>query len=72
MYIYKLVRKIFCRKDIGIYISYGIECHRKGILITKVPDISTDKAFVRHLAELLTAEQCEPLHLFDVIEDFMP
>lgn len=72
MYYYKLVRQIFFRKNIGIYISYGIECHRKGILITAVPDISTDKAFVHRLAELLTAEQCEPLHLSDVIEDFMP
>ena len=72
MYIYKLVRQIFCRKNIGIYISYGIECHQNGILITAVPDISTDKAFVFRLADLLTAEQCEPVHLLDVVEDFMP
>ena len=36
-----------------------------------LPDISTDFTFVLRLAGLFTEKQLDPIHLLDVLEDFL-
>jgi hypothetical protein len=55
--------------DIGKKRVYGIEV--QSILIERVDDISSDKNLVFSLLQKLADEQCSPLHLTNVIEDFI-
>ena len=60
---------------IGHYRSYGIaavclSCSRCEIPAF-VSDVSTDYSFVSHLADLFTRNYLDPLHLLNVIEDFI-
>lgn len=48
------------------YRSYGIRCAE-----FEVGDISTDKAEVEALVELCNSGGLEPIHLLNVIEDFL-
>lgn len=53
----------------GLYvlnIQDGIETE-----VMHLPDISTDFSFVLRLADILTRKQLDPIHLLDVIEDFL-
>jgi len=47
-----------------------LDCkHRPSPALALVPDISVDRTFVEHLAELYTAYQLDPVHLLDAVED---
>ncbi|MDR2932211.1 MAG: DUF6514 family protein [Oscillospiraceae bacterium] len=55
-----------CRHpDIGSYHTYGIEI----VPPSPIHDVSTDRAFVEHMAGLFTAGQLSPLHFSDAVED---
>jgi N-acetylglutamate synthase-like GNAT family acetyltransferase len=56
-------------EGIGKKQVYGIEV--QSILKERVDDISSDKNLVISLLQKLAEEQCSPLHLKDVIEDFV-
>lgn len=60
--------------SIGKYTAYGIAVYEmvnknKKELI-RVSDVSTDKIAVEKLVELCNKEHLEPVHIYDVIEDF--
>ena len=57
--------------DIGYYRTFGLKVFDNGVLYTSVPDISADENVVSHLAQLCMDEQPDPVHLYDVIEDFL-
>ena len=70
-YIYKAVRQELRADELGTYVTYGIRVSSDGQQLTFVSDVSTDEQAARHLAELCTSEQLDPIHLNDVIEDFL-
>lgn len=64
------VREELCTPELGTYVSYGIRAVlASGEETAFVSDVSTDQAFVEHLAMLCTMGQLSPIHLRDVIED---
>lgn len=73
MYLYLLVEGEFVSPDTGVYSSFGLrvvlvqEGRTEELLL--VPDISTDRSFVMHLARLFTKLQPAPLHLRDILQD---
>lgn len=73
---YRSIPETCSHPDCGVYISYGIQayqhCDEHCQLISAVHDISTKQQFVEQLAILFTRQQLSPLHLFDVITDFLP
>ena len=75
MFLYQVIKETLYHEDIGSYISYGLKVLflSYGIYeeITKVSDISIDRNAVTLLAEQCTKGQLYPVHLMDVIEDFL-
>ncbi|WP_392391634.1 DUF6514 family protein [Zongyangia hominis] len=61
--------------DIGCYRSFGLHCFACGPLsrklVVSLPDVSPDADFVKNLAVLLTKGQLYPVHLLDVVVDFL-
>lgn len=56
-------------------ITYGIACIEEddGIseLIIQIPDISTDREKIEHLVQLCNVLQLSPIHLQDVVDDYI-
>lgn len=53
-------------------ISYGIGLiDDSGTLIETVPNLSSDRAAVAQLTELCNTLSLDPLHLWDVVYDFL-
>lgn len=63
------------KPGIGKYTTYGIVVYemvnqnRKELI--RVSDVSTDKNKVENLIALCNEEHLEPVHIYDVIEDFL-
>ena len=75
MYNYNIFVEDLKNEDFGAYTAYGIVVcsmennQRKEVL--RVSDVSTDKEIVENLIDLFNKEQLEPVHIYDVIEDFL-
>ena len=65
------IKEVLFSFDLGYYCSFGIEVFEEGVLCMKISDVSPDECMVSTLASLCTSEQLEPIHLYDVIEDFL-
>lgn len=65
----------FDSPDLGSHRAYGLRVlsmqDGQPVELARVPDLSTDSALVERLAELLTMGQLDPLHLPEVVEDFL-
>ena len=48
------------------YTSFGIRCDA-----VSIEDISPDKRAVDSLVALCNSEELEPVHLYDIVEDFL-
>lgn len=75
MFCYALVEGDFWLPDFGHYHSFGLQVgsleHGVYTALTTIPDVSTDREFVRSLARQFTACQLDPIHLMDVLEDIL-
>lgn len=75
MFVYRCCAERRSSPDEGSYDCFGLmvqrlDCkHRPSPALALVPDISVDRTFVEHLAELYTAYQLDPVHLLDAVED---
>ena len=59
-----------CRTSDGIrYTGWGIEGSGEGE--ARLEDVTEDKQFALLLAAALNREQAEPVHVFDIISDFL-
>lgn len=58
-------------EEVGFYIGYGIKVVENGKEMLKISDVSTDKDAVKALAEKCNKGCLDPIHLFDVIEDYL-
>ncbi len=67
--------RIFSRRcrtaDGTAYIGWGIEGTGEGEETLRVEDVTEDKRFAQLLAAALNRERAEPVHVFDVISDFL-
>jgi len=52
-------------------ISYGISCIEGEKLVSKVQDLSPNKAEIEKLVNLCNELKLEPCHLNDIAEDFI-
>lgn len=61
-----------CRTADGVrYIGWGIEGTGPGEEPLRLEDVTEDRRFAALLAAALNREQAEPVHVFDVISDFL-
>lgn len=51
--------------------TYGIGAIYNGVLITEIRDISTNYNKIKNLVYLCNNENLSPIHLMDVVEDFL-
>ena len=69
------VEQVLFAPCLGHYRSFGIAAVRLSRSRCEIPafvsDVSTDYSFVSYLADLFTRGHLEPLHLLNVIEDFI-
>lgn len=72
---YHIIPETCSHPDCGTYHTYGIQafsCQNEQLQpITGVHDVSTKQEFVERLAKLFTEHQLSPVHLQEVIEDFI-
>lgn len=68
LYILTSTTKVF--DGIGRRIVYGIDVKSNSVT-ERVEDISSNQDEVLSLLHKLAKEQCSPLHLKDVVEDFL-
>ena len=54
-----------------IYTSYGIGCENAGNLLFQINDLSINKDRVSKLVYLCNDLQLDPIHIDDVVEDFL-
>ena len=51
--------------------TYGIGAIHNGVLVTEIRDISTNYNKIKNLVYLCNDENLSPIHLMDVVEDFI-
>lgn len=75
MYVYRVVRQKLFKPELGLYCTFGLLalCVHAGRAapLRLVQDVSADRTVVAELAAQCTAEQLEPCHLHDVIDDVL-
>lgn len=75
MFLYVPIRECLCSPLTGPYRSTGIRVFcvsaKKLKEVTFIADVSCVELEVTNLAFLCTAGQLDPIHLTDVIEDFL-
>lgn len=63
---YELVTTTIVHEEIGSYIGYDIRYGEH-----TVTDISLDRAKIENLIERMNSDELSPLHMMDIIEDFL-
>ena len=53
------------------YTGWGIEGRGEGEEPLRLEDVTEDKRFAELLAAALNREKAEPVHVFDVVSDFL-
>lgn len=75
MILYFAFKQKLFHSDIGCYTSYGImaaQVHLRGWkCVAFVPDVSTSMSKTVTLAIRCTVGKLDPIHLLDVVEDFL-
>ncbi len=65
--------------EIGSYISYGLRClsapvdgsQKEPCELTRAADVTTNQSLAQQLASRLEKGQASPLHLHDLLENFL-
>lgn len=72
MYRYLTYKENLQSSELGHYISFGIKVFdSSNCEVTSVSDVSVDQTLVENLCDVLTLYQVEPVHLMNIIEDFI-
>ncbi len=69
---YETFTETLAKPGIGEYTAYGIAAYdenRKELI--RVSDVSSNKSVVESLTALCNKEHLDPVHVYDVIEDFL-
>ena len=70
-YEYKPIRQTLKKKELGTYVTYGIDVKNNKQRITLVSDVTTNEYEAHNLASKCTKEQLDPIQLEEIIEDFL-
>ena len=70
-YRYVPVRETLTSDELGTYISYGLSVRAVEEEIAFVSDVTTEYEEIERLADLCTEKALDPLHLEDVLQDFL-
>ena len=70
-YGYLVLSQTLKNEDGDEYIAYGITVMSGEEEILTISDISTNYEEIRRLAEICTNDGLDPIHINDVIEDFL-
>lgn len=57
--------------DRTTYLSYGVAIFEDDIIIRKINDVSVDYISVNKLIALCNDEQLEPIHIDEIIDDYL-
>lgn len=76
---YRIIKTVECVEECGKVMTYGICCredknqqNRRRVKYHTVPNISTRTNFVEELVARLIANNADPVHLMDLIYDYLP
>lgn len=74
MFLYQKFKESLNSPHIGEYITFGIvvffTLHNQKTELLRISDVSVDEEKVNIISELCTKEQLDPIHIYDVIEDY--
>ncbi len=70
-YRYVPVQETLTSDELGTYVTYSLSVRTVEEEITFVSDVSTDYEEIKQLADLCTIKELDPIHLEDVIQDFL-
>lgn len=67
-YTYQCIEQELHNKDIGNYITYGIEITEENIIMN---DVSCNKEKAENIVELINEHQASPIHLNEIIDNLI-
>lgn len=67
-YNYKCIKQNLFDKNIGNYITYGIEITDENIIVN---DVSCNEEKVNDIVKLINRYQASPIHLYEIIENLL-
>ena len=70
-YRYVPVQETLKTDELGTYVTYGISVRTVEEEIAFVSDVSTVYEEIERLADMCTAKQLDPVHLGEVVQDFL-
>ena len=70
-YRYIPVQETLTNDELGTYVTFGLSICTVEEEISFVSDITTDYEEIKRLADLCTTKELDPIHLKDVLEDFI-
>ena len=70
-YRYVPVQETLKSEELGTYVTYSLSVRTIEEEIAFVSDVSTDYEEIEQLAALCTIKELDPIHLEDVIQDFL-
>lgn len=68
---YRVFRGQIFDEEKNIHMSYGIELWKNGELARRISDVSVDSEGLHELVRLCNELELDPVHLDDVVEDFV-
>lgn len=72
MYYYLITHNTFHAEDTGKYQAFGIAVYDESShIIRQISDITTDEIAIRQLIQKCNQLRLSPLHLKDVVDDFL-
>ena len=77
---YQMIQTTEYVEDSGYVVAYGISCQTRrgadvstpGEQVAAIPGISTQPELVEGMVEMLNLRDADPLHLKDLVYDFLP
>lgn len=70
-YRYIPIRETLSSDELGTYITYSLSVRTLEEEITFVSDVTTDFEEIERLADLCTLKELDPIHLKEIIQDFL-
>ena len=68
---YRPFSEKYYSEDIGTYIAYGISVYCGEAELLRISDICADRCLVEDLCRRCTEGELDPIHIYEVIEDFL-
>jgi len=67
-YNYKCIKQSLFDKNIGNYITYGIEITDENIIVS---DVSCNREKVNEIVRIINKYQASPIHIYEIIENLI-